>query len=114
MRWFALYGAACAVAVALMGAVAWSFLDTHARLAMLLSAGLAIAVQMVAFAVARLLRSRNVMLGWGLGSILRLLVLVVYAVVAAKFSRVPLAPALLTFVGFLFVTTVIEPVFLKR
>ncbi len=114
MKWFALYGAACVVAVALVGAVAWSFLDTRARSAMLLSAGLAVVVQMVAFAVARLLRSKNMMLGWGVGSILRLLVLVVYALVAAKGSRVPLAPALLTFVGFLFVTTVIEPIFLKQ
>jgi hypothetical protein len=54
------------------------------------------------------------MLGWGLGSVLRLLTLVVYAVLVAKAARASVTPALLSFVGFLFVTTVIEPLFLKQ
>lgn len=114
MRGFALYAAACVVAVALIGAIAWGFVSPAARTTLLASAGLAVAVQMVAFAVARLLRRRNLMLGWGLGSLLRLVVLVVYAVVVAKVWQAQLAPALLSFVGFLFVTTVFEPVFLKQ
>lgn len=109
-----LYAASCVVAVALLGAIAWGFLDGPARRVLLVSAALAVLVQMVAFTVARLLRRRNLMLGWGLGSLLRLVVLGVYAVVVARVWPAPLAPALLSFVGFLFVTTVFEPVFLRQ
>ena len=41
-------------------------------------------------------------------------VLVVFAVMMARTARATLTPALLSFVGFLFVTTVIEPIFLKQ
>lgn len=114
MRGFVLYGASCVVAVALLGAIAWALVAPAAREVLVVSAGLAVMVQMVAFTVARLLQRRNLMLGWGLGSLLRLVVLVVYAFVVAKVGQAPLAPALLSFVAFLFVTTVFEPVFLKQ
>ena len=109
-----LYAAACIVSIALLGAIAWSFLDGGGQSAMLVSAGLALAVQLVAFILARTMRRKNVMVGWGLGSLLRLVVLVIYALVAAKMMRASLTPALMSFVGFLFVTTVIEPIFLKQ
>ncbi|MGH7638808.1 MAG: hypothetical protein ACREOK_14255, partial [Gemmatimonadaceae bacterium] len=112
MKGGVLYLVACIVTIALLGAIAWSFLDGASRHAMLLSGGLVVGVQMLAFVMARLLLRKNAMLGWGLGSVLRLLTLVVYAVVLAKASRSLLTPALLSFVGFLFVTTVIEPLFL--
>ena len=114
MRGGALYVAACVVTIALLGALAWSFLGSSARQAMLVSAGLVVAVQLVAFVMARLLLRRNVILGWGLGSALRLLALLVYAVVVAQASRPSLTPALLSFVGFVFVTTIIEPLFLRQ
>jgi hypothetical protein len=109
-----LYLAACIVTVALLGAIAWSFLEGSARHAMLVSGGLVVAVQMLAFLMARLLLRKNAMLGWGLGSVLRLLTLVVYVVLVAKAARASVTPALLSFVGFLFVTTIIEPLFLKQ
>ena len=114
MRGFVLYAAACLIAVALMGAMAWAFVPAGARDVVLASAGLAVAVQMVAFLLARRFIGRNMMLGWGLGSMLRVVVLVMYAVLVAKVWLAPLAPALLSFVAFLFVTTVFEPVFLKQ
>jgi hypothetical protein len=114
MRALALYAAATVIAVALMGAIGWGFVSPAARQVLMISAGLAVAVQLVAFGVARGFRRQNVMLGWGLGSLLRLVVLVVYAIIVAKVWRAPVAPALLSFVAFLFVTTVFEPVFLKQ
>jgi hypothetical protein len=114
VRGFLLYAAACVIAVALIGVVAWALLDEGGRRAVLLSAGLAVAVQLVTYGVARRLVRRNMLLGWGLGSVLRLLVLVIYAVLVVQVWRVPVAPALLSFVGFLFVTTVFEPIFLKQ
>ncbi len=113
MRAFALYAAATVIAVALMGAIGWGFLSPAAREVLLVSAALAVAVQLVAFGIARRFVRGNVMLGWGLGSLMRLVVLVLYAIVVAK-GRAPVAPALLSFVTFLFVTTVFEPVFLKQ
>lgn len=113
MKAFGLYAASCVVIVALLGAIAWGFVGTDARSAILMSAALAVGIQLVSFMVARLLQPRHLMLGWGLGSMLRLLALVVYAFIVAKVWRTSLAPALLSFVGFLFVTTVVEPIFLK-
>ena len=120
MRAFALYAASCVVIVALLGAIAWGATDAgggggapEAHRVILVSAALAIGVQLVAFATALLLRQRNLMLGWGLGSVLRLVVLVLFALVVARLWRASLAPALLSFVAFLFVTTVVEPIFLK-
>lgn len=109
-----LYAASCVIAVALIGAIAWSFAGETGRYALLVSAGLAVVVQVLAFVLARLLLRKNVMLGWGLGSVLRLVVLVLYAVAVARTSREALTPALLSFVSFLFVTTVIEPIFLRQ
>lgn len=114
MKSFGLYAASCVVIIALLGAILWGFLAPASQQAMLWSAGLALVVQLVAFAVAVALRQKHMLLGWGLGSLLRLVVLVIYAVAVAKVWRLPLAPALLSLVGFLFVTTVVEPVFLKR
>ena len=114
MRAGVLYVLSCVVVVALLGAIAWSFLDGAARHAMMLSGGVVVLVQLIAFTVARLLLRKNVLLGWGLGSVLRLVVLIALAVIVAKTSRAMMTPALLSFVGFLFVTTIIEPIFLKQ
>ena len=114
MRGFAEYLTSCVLIIAIIGVIAWGVSSPAGKQAVLVSAGLALAIQMVSFGVARLLQSRNLLLGWGVGSLLRLLVLVLYAVVVAKLWRAPIGPALLSFVAFLFVTTVVEPVFLKR
>jgi hypothetical protein len=76
----------------------------------LASACLALAVQMIAFAMARLLQPRHLLLGWGLGSVLRLVALVLYAIVVAKLWRAPITPALLSFVagvGLQFAVTIV-------
>jgi hypothetical protein len=114
MRGFVEYAATCVVIVAVLGLIAWAFTGPAGRNVVLVSAGLAVAVQMTAFAIARMLRTRNLLLGWGLGSVMRLVALVLYAFVVAKLWRAPITPALLSFAAFLFVTTVVEPVFLKR
>ena len=114
MKTFALYALICLVIVTVIGGVAWALTDPAGRSVVIVSACLAFAVQMVAFAVVRVMQPRHLMLGWGLGSVLRLVALVLYAVVVAKWWRAPITPALLSFVAFLFATTVVEPIFLKR
>ena len=114
MKTFGQYVLSCLVLIALLGVIAFAFAGPAGRQVVVVSAALALAVQTVAFTVARLLQRQNLMLGWGLGSVLRLVALVLYALVVAKLWRAPITPALLSFAAFLFVTTVVEPVFLKR
>lgn len=114
MKQAARYVALClGIIVALAGAAS-AFTAGDARKAIWASATLAFVVQMIAFSVARLMPPAQLMVGWGLGAGLRLMAVVLYAVMVAKVWRGPVAPALLSFVAFLFVTTVVEPVFLKR
>lgn len=114
MKAFMLYAAACLISVALVGAVAFALVEPGAVEALAVSAGLAVLVQLAAFGLALGFRRRHLMLGWGMGSGLRALALVAYALVVARVWEAPLAPALLSFAAFLFVTTLIEPVFLKH
>ncbi len=100
--------------VLITGLVAWAFTDQAGRQTVLASGALAVVVQMAAFSVARTLHEKQLLLGWGLGSLIRLIALVLYAVVVARLWQAPITPALLSFAGMLFVTTVLEPIFLKR
>jgi hypothetical protein len=85
-----------------------------ARHAVWVSATLAFVVQVVAFLVARAFAKTHAMAGWGLGVILRLLAVAFYGILVAMLWRSLVAPALLTFAGLLFATTVVEPLFLDR
>ncbi len=71
-------------------------------------------VQGVAFGVGRMLRRGSWITAWGLGALLRLIVLVAYAFVADRVLGIPLAPALLSLAAFFFVTTLIESLLLQR
>ena len=54
------------------------------------------------------------MLGWGAGSLVRFLSLIVYAaLVAAKALLLPLPAALISLLVFYFLSMVIEPLFLR-
>ena len=79
-----------------------------------LTALVAFVVHLVAFGVARLLRGRNIWLAWGVGSVLRLGTLVVYAVLVVKVLALPLVPALIGCATFLFLPTLIEPLLLLK
>ena len=77
------------------------------------SAAVAFSVQVIAFAVVKLSAKTNVMAGWGVGAILRFLVLGVYALVFVKALGLPSGAALLSLVAFFFLSTLIEPLLLK-
>jgi hypothetical protein len=51
--------------------------------------------------------------GWGAGMLLRFLTLVLHALIGTRLMGFPPAPALLSLAAFFFVSTLIEPVFLK-
>ena len=109
------FAAACAALIAAMWAlmVLW-FTDTAVRRAIAISAALAFLVQMVAFSVARAMaRRKNVIAGWGIGIALRFSTLIILALVAVPMLNLPLSASLLSLATFLFVSTLIEPLFLK-
>jgi hypothetical protein len=99
--------------VALGTLVLWFiFTDPLSRRALLVSAGIAVSVQIVTFAVARS-ASKNVIAGWGIGALIRFVVLIAYGVLAPRALGLPLEISLLSLALFLFVSTVVEPLFLK-
>lgn len=77
------------------------------------SAVIAFGVQLLAFAVARPFVATNPIAGWGLGSLIRFAVLVVHALVGVGALGVAPGPALVSLVAFLFVTMLVEPLFLR-
>jgi hypothetical protein len=77
------------------------------------SAVIALVVQLVAFAAARPFVATNPIAGWGIGSLIRFAVVLLHAVVGVKALGLVSGPALLSLVAFLFVTMLVEPLFLK-
>ena len=78
------------------------------------SVGVAVAVQVLALILGRSFGKDRVMLGWGLGALLRLLTVFVYGFAIVPMLGLPMAPALLSLVAILFVTTLIEPFLLTK
>jgi hypothetical protein len=78
------------------------------------SAAIALATQVVAYAVARQFVAANPTAAWGIGSLIRFGVLILYAFVGVGALGLSSGPALFSLAGFLFVTMVIEPLFLKN
>jgi hypothetical protein len=83
------------------------------RRAVAVSAIVAVVVQMGAFTAALALARTNVMAGWGLGAVVRLVALALYALVFVPPLGLPLSAALISLALFLFLSTLIEPFFLK-
>lgn len=81
-----------------------------------LSAGVAWVLQLVAFAALVLVRGKNALFiaGWAGGMGLRGVALGVLAYVGTRTTAFPMEPLLVSFVGFLFLLVILEPVFLKR
>ena len=109
-RAMGLYALGCVVAIGLSGAVlamVWeSPLD---RRAVLVSAVVALLVQMVAFAIARLMAAGgNGVAGWALGAVICLAALVIHGFVSRGLG-LPSNVALLSLATFFFLTELIEP-----
>jgi hypothetical protein len=81
--------------------------------AMWASAIVVVIVQAAAFGIAWMMRPVNVIAGWGMGMLLRLFSLVLFGMFGVKALGLVLQPALLGMAGFFFVSTLLEPVFLK-
>ena len=109
------FAGACAAAIGTAWAIGMALVsDPVVRRALGIAAVLALVVQLVAFAIARTFaRKQNVMAGWGIGIALRFAVLLLFGLIGVPRLGIPLGPSLLSLAIFLFVTTLIEPLFLK-
>jgi len=108
---FAVLSTAVISGLAWLVTLRWS--DPMTTRAIWSSAAIASVVQLVGFAVARPLMRENPIAGWGLGSIVRFAAVVIHAVLGVPALRVPSGTALVSLVGFLFVTMLFEPLFLR-
>ena len=115
MRRSFFFAAACAAAIGAAWAIAvLLFKDTTSRRALGIAAVVSFVAQMVAFGIARAFaRRQNVIAGWGIGIALRFVVLIGFGLVVVPVLALPMAPALMSLAMFLFVSTLIEPLFLK-
>jgi hypothetical protein len=109
-------GAYFAVATAALIGVGYfllqlSFNSPAEHRAIQISAFLALAVQTVTFVIARK-ASRNMMVGWGVGTLVRVLSLVLYALIVVPAYGLPRSAALVSLVIFLFVSMLVEPLLL--
>lgn len=106
--------AAVLVLIVLAGGalLAIPFSSPDERRAVATSAVVVVAVQLLAFAIARFAGRPDSLAGWVVGAALRFVTLVAYAVVAVRVVGLPAAAALLSLVTLLFVSTLIEPRFL--
>lgn len=109
-RGLTLYALACVLAIGLAGAVFAAVYDAPAeRRAVLLSALVALVVQLIAFAFARLLADRgNAIAGWASGAFVCFTALIVFGFVSRALG-LPQNAALLSLATFFFLTELIEP-----
>lgn len=114
LRGIRLYALASFVVIAVAaGAFSFAWDDGAARQAVLVSAALAYVVQLVAFAVARLLAANgHGIAGWGLGAAFCFVILVVYGFVCRAIG-LPTSAGMISLATFFFLTEVIEPPFLN-
>ena len=114
MKRFASFGLACLTIIASGLALTLAvFSQPQERRALRIGAGFALAVQLAAFVVARAMARRNVIAGWGLGVALRFAALAIFALVVIPTLNLPLAAGLIGLAVFLFLSTLVEPLFLK-
>lgn len=111
---FAGFAVASLVLIGLAGAgLSLVFEGPGDRQAIAISAAVAYLTQLAAFPAVRRLTAVNLMTGWGLGSLVRLGTLLVYALVGALVLKLSMTPALVGLALFYFVSMVIEPLFLR-
>jgi hypothetical protein len=114
VRQFAIFAATTAAIIAVVGLVlglVFAGVDGHHAVAV--SGGVALVVQLVAFAVSWGLRRWNVIGAWGLGAAIRFVSLALYAMIGIKVWALAPVPALLSVVIFLFLSTLAEPWLLR-
>jgi hypothetical protein len=115
MKRFAIFAVASAVVIVVVAVLFGMIFGTPAdHRAIRISAIIAYCVQLFGFVVVLLVRTSNIFAAWGLGMLLRLVTLAVFAFLVVRGMGLPPESALVSMVAFFFLTTLVEPVLLKR
>jgi uncharacterized membrane protein len=109
---FATIAGALTASTAAIMTIVWS--TPAEERAIWLSAAIAFVVQMLAFGVASLVRRDQAIVGWGIGAIMRLVTLSLYALVFVNALGLPATAALVSLATFFFLSTLVEPLLLAR
>lgn len=114
-RGLVLFTLAQAVLVTLlaMGLSRFVWTDPASVHAIRVGAMLAVGVQLLTFAIARLVARQQVIAGWGIGVLLRFAVVAGWAFLGIPALGLVPGPALLSLVAFFFGSTLLEPLFLN-
>ncbi len=106
------------ITLALIGILGWlftlGFKTPQERHAILVSGVIAFVIQMISFAIAKQIGRESIFLGWGIGALLRLFTLAVYAMLVVKALGLPANAALISMAAFFFVAIVVEPLLLAK
>lgn len=104
------FGLALLVLIAITGwLLSLGFRSPAERHALLVSGVLTVVIQMATFWLALAARRQNaLLLGWGMGIMLRATGLMLYGLIFAKLLGLPLAAALTSFAVFLFASMLLE------
>ena len=78
------------------------------------SVGVALVIQILTLVIGRSFGKERLLVGWGMGALIRLLAVLVYGFAVIPALGLKLAPALLSLVVILFVTTLFEPFLLNK
>lgn len=109
------YAASAAAIVALVTLALWPWLEPAARLGVLTAGAVALSVQVLAFAL--LLRFRGRLNGflavWAGGTLVRMAVVALVAVLAVRSGSPGAVPMLLALAGFFFGLLLLEPVYFR-
>ncbi|MDH5589124.1 MAG: hypothetical protein OEZ65_11850 [Gemmatimonadota bacterium] len=116
MKALGLYAATAALAIAAVVVGFWFFFDEVGRRSLLMGASVAWVVQLGAFALLTRARSQpgSFFLLWGVGALGRMAVVVVVGLGMDRFEGVEPSVLILSLVGFLFLSLLIEPLFFDR
>ncbi len=108
---FALLGVGIVLVVGLLLSMVYDGYES--RRAILVSACIALPLQIATFAMVRVVPREQVIAAWAGGALIRFVALFVYGFVLAKALGVPPGAALISFAAFLFALTLVEPLLLK-
>jgi hypothetical protein len=110
------YGGVALVALFLVTAGLWPWLSSPARLGVLVAALVAYPVQLLAFFLLVRFRGdgKRFMVVWMGGTLVRMGVILLAALVLTRVEGLPPAPTLLALAGFFFGLLLLEPLFLRR
>lgn len=110
------YASAGLAGVALVTLALWPVLEADSRQGVMVAGGIALGVQVAAFALLLHVRDRvNAFLAvWAGGTLVRMLVIAAVATVVIRRQTEGAVPMLLALAGFFFGLLLLEPVFFRR